>query len=308
MRIVGVENHGMQTDMDVNSRIIVSVRIELLGNVITAVCRFGQCPNVIAQNINNARVLRVDYEAVVVESIATIQGMALVVGHRREGNRPIGTAVFGNIDTSVVAVGIDAGGIDDIVRRIGYAVKNRGNGNVKNFVGLGKQGVALKIGARARMANHIVDIGANIKLTVNSGSDSVVFRNLHFAGFAFDGHLPGLTFVGGILQALIGGSQNDVACNSHVVDEIPLVSRRSHHLGHGIIVSGINGPNASANEAVVIILLVEAVVGSGRATITRADINQAVGILGHATDQQVLIANLMPGHTVVVGFVDTTTH
>ena len=165
----------MQTDMDVNSRIIVSVRIELLGNVITAVCRFGQCPNVIAQNINNARVLRVDYEAMVVESITTIQGMALVVGHRREGNRPIGTAVFGNIDTSVVAVGIDASGIDDIVRRIGYAVKNRGNGNVKNFVGLGKQGVALKIGARARMANHIVDIGANIKLTVNCGNDSVVF-------------------------------------------------------------------------------------------------------------------------------------
>ena len=79
-------------------------------------------------------------------------------------------------------------------------------------------------------------------------------------------------------------------------------------MGHGIIVSGINGPNTSANEAVVIILLVEAVVGSGRATITRANINQAVGILGHATDQQVLIANLMPGHTVVVGFVDTTTH
>ena len=120
--------------------------------------------------------------------------------------------------------------------------------------------------------------------------------------------MPGLTFVGGILQALIGGSQNDVACNSHVVDEKPFVSSRSHHLGHGIIVSGINGPNASANEAVVIILLVEAVVGSGRATITRANINQAVGILGHATDQQVLIANLVPGHTVVVGFVDTTSH
>ena len=93
-----------------------------------------------------------------------------------------------------------------------------------------------------------------------------------------------------------------------VVDEEPFVGGRSHHLPHGIIVFGINGINAGADETVVITLLVETIVGSGRATITRANINDTVGILGHATDQQVLIANLVPGHTVVVGFVDTTAH
>ena len=158
------------------------------------------------------------------------------------------------------------------------------------------------------MANQIVDITTNINLLVDGGNDGVVFTDSNLSTNTFNGNLPSLALVGGILEAFVGGSQEVVTSNGDVVDEEPFVGGRSHHLPHGIIVFGINGINAGADETVVITLLVETIVGSGRATITRTNINDTVGILGHATDQQVLIANLMPGHTVVVGFVDTSTH
>ena len=132
--------------------------------------------------------MRINHKAVVEKAIATIHGVTLVSGYRRQGNSPIGTLVFRNIDTCMIAIGIDASGIDDI----GVAGSD---GNIKHRIGLGQQGIALQVATITGMAHKMVDIFTNIQLAINGGNDGVVFGGLYLAGNAFDGDAPSLTFI-----------------------------------------------------------------------------------------------------------------
>ena len=158
------------------------------------------------------------------------------------------------------------------------------------------------------MANEVVDIATDVDSAVNRGDDGVVGTYLHFHCVAFNSHGPILALVGGILQTIGGGGQNHVADDDDVVHIEPFVSSRSNQLNHFVIVSGFDGPNARAHEAVVITLLAQAVVGGSAAAVASADIDDAVIVLRHAADHQILIAHLMPSDAIVVGLVDTTAH
>ena len=106
--------------MEVRKRIIIDVGSNLRSDVISIISGLGYRPEVITQNINDARVFGVNHEAMIGGTITAIHRVALGIGHGRQSHCPSRTIVFGNIDASMVAVSIDTTGVDDIMICIGH--------------------------------------------------------------------------------------------------------------------------------------------------------------------------------------------
>ena len=143
LRISGVEDQSVKTNMEVSRIIIIGVAYHLLSDIV-AIATLGshQCPKIITKHINQIFIIRRNHEAVVVGSIATIHGMALGVRHGRQCHRPVGALVFGHENASMVAIGIDASHIDDIGIR-------GSDGEVDHSSGLGQKGITLQRRSRA---------------------------------------------------------------------------------------------------------------------------------------------------------------
>ena len=141
------------------------------------------------------------------------------------------------------------------------------------------------------MAHEVIDIVTNINLTIDRSNDDIAATDFHLSGIAFKDRMPALTLVRSILQAFRSGDQKLVANNCKFVDIKPFISRGSHNLGHCIVVSCIDSPDARSNEAIGITLLAETIVivsvitklGNSSA-IASTHIDDAVLVLSHGAD------------------------
>ena len=167
------------------------------------------------------------------------------------------------------------------------------------------------------MANEFGDVFANENLAIDRSDDGIFTANPDFGSIAIQRlslpifiniccQMPSMTFVIGILQTFGCSNQNVNANDCDVIDIKPFFLSGSNNLFHGVVILGIDSPNAAADEAVIITLLAKAVVVDIVATVTRAHIDDTIFGLRHAADHKVRFAHLMPSDTVVVGLKDAT--
>ena len=185
LRVVRIENHGMEADVEIIRQIVIRSIGQLFSNIVAIARSSGNLPKMVTKHIDKVGVFRINDEVMVVKSITFINVMANSGGHSRKGCIPSLALVSGNIDASVNARIIDKAGIDNVGIR-------RSDGEINHTIrsAKGKEVVTFQIAGGARVVHHVLDIATNIDRTVNSGDNGIIRSNFHTNGNTFNSSGP----------------------------------------------------------------------------------------------------------------------